>query len=924
MDLVSPSSSMSSKETFVRSQSASYTVSPNISYQRCQDKRKNLDAGRICASTHTYKNENDQRQDHSQSLQTPRQRSRRGCYTCRRRKKRCNEAKPVCEACVRLKLECLYPTPGQERKNKKRKKSDEYVNSNSKGVFMSKSDIQLPLPSVPSLLNSEPLTSFNKHSKLHPTVDESLQNKQKNPKRDSFLSQNSSPDHSGLHSFSSFDSPGLSPDAISEFDDTLLPKLDFKNLNRRLNTNSSSRNDQNDGAWAGLLNRTLSSSNMFSFDTNPSATPNPSFKSTTSYARSSANATISSCPSPLTAALAGISSSMFNNDFSSDSLHQHASTYQVPQTAAEPEPKFHSPQPSHPPITLFPQKLISSLLSSPFLTASQSLRIEELCDDGNLYSNPKDKGKLLHSLNAQSTDRHSNEQDSIPFHSKPANKGNNCEKNNNDHQLEITFNNGSNFQVGESSQSPGSILRNPKPWYYLHLDSFGVEMFAYYNNHLANMICVSSKINSFINIFVPMAEQDRSVLYALVAYASFHHTMGRYEDVGLSYLNKAIQMVRRDLPKHQLTTLASILIIVTAEICKGDMVHWNRHLTAAADVIQMRGGIKNFTNDPTKRWLATNFVYHDLLAASKYKQKPHFEPKEYENILNMDEGVHTLLGCCKPVFGLLAEISDLTVEAQEVYAAVEAGDTFSSSCNPASADSANDSANDVTDSSKFSFTPDSLFSKFQNNNSPKTGMSDAKGNKKAKDPSSSSDDSSFSEYLKTKPVFSQRRISDRVRDLYHHVELLEAKIDSCKPDPNDILSLSKSKCDLEEQLTLFETFQLTAKIHLYQSICRRNAACLQLQVLTADLITSLDVILNTKVEGSLLFPLFIAAISSTTVKRRTEIVARFDLLYKRQLARNIVRALNLAEEVWKLDDNGEKYVNWYKVLEKNGWDICFA
>lgn len=36
-------------------------------------------------------------------------RSRRGCYTCRLRKKRCDERKPCCEACIRLDLPCDYP-----------------------------------------------------------------------------------------------------------------------------------------------------------------------------------------------------------------------------------------------------------------------------------------------------------------------------------------------------------------------------------------------------------------------------------------------------------------------------------------------------------------------------------------------------------------------------------------------------------------------------------------------------------------------------------------------------------------------------------------------------------------------------------------------------------------------------------------------
>ncbi|RDW26192.1 fungal-specific transcription factor domain-domain-containing protein [Yarrowia lipolytica] len=54
-------------------------------------------------------------------VQPPRKRSRDGCYTCRKRKKRCDETRPVCECCKRLGIVCVYPAPGTEYKNKKRK-----------------------------------------------------------------------------------------------------------------------------------------------------------------------------------------------------------------------------------------------------------------------------------------------------------------------------------------------------------------------------------------------------------------------------------------------------------------------------------------------------------------------------------------------------------------------------------------------------------------------------------------------------------------------------------------------------------------------------------------------------------------------------------------------------------------------------------
>lgn len=47
-------------------------------------------------------------------------RSRMGCLTCRQRKKRCCETRPECTECHRLGLNCVWPKPGTEHKNKQK------------------------------------------------------------------------------------------------------------------------------------------------------------------------------------------------------------------------------------------------------------------------------------------------------------------------------------------------------------------------------------------------------------------------------------------------------------------------------------------------------------------------------------------------------------------------------------------------------------------------------------------------------------------------------------------------------------------------------------------------------------------------------------------------------------------------------------
>ena len=52
-------------------------------------------------------------------------RSRMGCLTCRQRKKRCSENRPKCIECNRLGLNCVWPKPGTEHKNKNKDAKEE-------------------------------------------------------------------------------------------------------------------------------------------------------------------------------------------------------------------------------------------------------------------------------------------------------------------------------------------------------------------------------------------------------------------------------------------------------------------------------------------------------------------------------------------------------------------------------------------------------------------------------------------------------------------------------------------------------------------------------------------------------------------------------------------------------------------------------
>ncbi|GAO19934.1 hypothetical protein UVI_02043600 [Ustilaginoidea virens] len=103
-------------------------------------------------------------------------RSRTGCFTCRRRKKKCNEEKPVCIGCKRNKLECTWPadraTQGQQP-HRNRDNNAVSASATSKLAASSASSPTSPLP--------EWRSSDSRHSTPTLTVQLQLQLQQAQP-----------------------------------------------------------------------------------------------------------------------------------------------------------------------------------------------------------------------------------------------------------------------------------------------------------------------------------------------------------------------------------------------------------------------------------------------------------------------------------------------------------------------------------------------------------------------------------------------------------------------------------------------------------------------------------------------------------------------------------------------------------------------
>lgn len=88
-------------------------------------------------------------------------RSRTGCYTCRLRRKKCDEGSPACSACKHLGLQCEYKRPMWWSNNEARKKHKEDIKLIIKSKKLSEKahSIQTSVSSPPGLSHSLPTSA---------------------------------------------------------------------------------------------------------------------------------------------------------------------------------------------------------------------------------------------------------------------------------------------------------------------------------------------------------------------------------------------------------------------------------------------------------------------------------------------------------------------------------------------------------------------------------------------------------------------------------------------------------------------------------------------------------------------------------------------------------------------------------------------
>lgn len=445
-----------------------------------------------------------------------------------------------------------------------------------------------------------------------------------------------------------------------------------------------------------------------------------------------------------------------------------------------------------------------------------------------------------------------------------------------------------NAAFASSPQPPLSVLPG--------LDHSGNFLYNYYVDTLSRKVSIAphsqNESNSYQKVFLPLAQKDKGVLYGILAWAGFH-LGGSWLGEGAHYAELAVEHLLKDTDFNKASSaqedrrsiinkLATILILCGAEICRGDVKYWSVYLSWGWKLLKNNGGILNFDNNNEEHWLISNFAYHDLLASSTSKRGTYFPMDTYLRIFADPGGVskgnlNPLLGVCKSLFKVIGDINSLAYESKQSF------DNY-----------------------------------YGRSKAWKSGMAHPQGG-----PLQSPEAGSYAALDDINSDMSEHgRTSRLLLSIIERAKDLEQVIEMSRPDLDDLLDLSES--ELELQLTTFEAFQLSCKLYLRQSIMKCNPSSLESQVLVNDLVKCIDILVESPMQATLVFPIFIAGIHMVTEEDRANMNARIQKMMAMYGPWNVVRVKALMERVWEKNPDGDRVVDWHPILADLGWDINFA
>lgn len=416
-------------------------------------------------------------------------------------------------------------------------------------------------------------------------------------------------------------------------------------------------------------------------------------------------------------------------------------------------------------------------------------------------------------------------------------------------------------------RSPTSSLAASK------LDNLGFLFYETYQGIIGESISVSprEKDNYFKSFFLPLAEYDESILYALTGWGGMA-LAGKQNTEARNYMAKARQLMSSRQQKLDLEllklpgsrnisvidvilVLSYYLICMGAEVTSGDVKNWVAFMNRCYKILS-KIGLKKFLLSSMScysreaMWLISNFFYHDITHLSdqptsftidEYKEVFAFGGQSDDGDAVIDYGIDPLNGCNTSLYLIQGEIINMYNE--------------------------------------------------------------------------------FIDKTQNFKILDQ----DTMKHYAKVCESLETKITEAKPPVAQysqiVSSVEQNK--LELYLTSFELLQISLRLLCNLLLKRLPPATSEIQVLRDSALDDIRVLVGSEMETVLNFPLLITSICSYKKYDRFLVTDLFHrvLNFSRFTNVSTERCIEVLNEYWIMNPEGKLSVNWFDILRKLDWEL---
>ena len=468
------------------------------------------------------------------------------------------------------------------------------------------------------------------------------------------------------------------------------------------------------------------------------------------------------------------------------------------------------------------------------------------------------------------------------------NNNNNIYNNNNNNNYNNNNNNNNNNELTIIANP--SILQNTTLANLSPIDKF---LYNYYRDKLSFIVCSAPKNeNMYLNTFLPMAHVDKSVLYSILAWSAFHLGGKEWLKWGKYYINQSFKRFKNNP-------------ILIEEISEFDEI--------------------GDDNDDNKEIYENNSNNNNNNNNSSIIDKDDFTYSlNYENLINTRLAAFLILCGVEICKGDVYNWSKYLKLSYELINLRGGLDKFNNSkvehfliTNFAYHDiigiNKNISYFDIKDYEKMWLVSNKI--KFID---PLHGISSPVFQLLAQI-------NNLIENINRENDIDDDDNNDKIMNYYeifNECQKIEIMINNVKPRLPIDLNLNEK--ELELQLTIFECFQITLKIYLKTLILKINSSSIEIQYLNNKLIKLLDILLGSEFESCLCLPIFIAGLNCINFNDRIEINNKIQLFINRYKWKNVLICQLIINYVWKLNFNGDKFINWYLIIKKLGWNLSFA